>query len=75
MTADTRTIHLDALIKLRDEIYHASALCEALHHAMENVAVANGLPELLQTINNTLDAAGESVHILTFPEKAERVAA
>lgn len=71
-TAETRSVDLAALIDHRDELYHAAALCEALHQGMENARVANGLPELLLTINNAIDAAAERIHVLTFPEKAER---
>jgi hypothetical protein len=64
---NARTVELTALIDLRNDLYHAAALCEALHQGMENARVANGLPELLLTIENAIDAAAERVHVMTFP--------
>lgn len=64
-----RRIDLDVLIEHRDELYHAAALCEALHCGMEGAHVANGLPELLLTIENAIDGAAERIHLLTFPER------
>ncbi len=72
--AETRTIDLAKLIEHRNALYHAAALCEALHQGLEHLEVANGLPELLLTIENSIDAAAEAVHVLTFPEKAGRAA-
>ena len=63
---DVRTIDITALIGLRNDLYHAAALCEALHQGMENANVANGLPELLLTIENSLDGIAERVHEQTF---------
>jgi len=63
---DVRTIDLTALIELRNDLYHAAALCEALHYAMESCRVANGLPELVMTIENAIDGAAERIHEQTF---------
>lgn len=72
--SNRRTIDLDVLIEHRNALYHAAALCEALHQGLEHLEVANGLPELLLTIENALDAAAEQIHLLTFPETAGRAA-
>lgn len=65
-----RTVSLDDLIETRNQLYHAAALCEAMHQCLEHLEIANGVPELLLTIENAIGKAAEQLHLATFPEKA-----
>lgn len=68
MMSAARTIDLAALVAIRDDLYHAAALCSALGLAMQGAGIVNGLPELVATIENDIDAAAEAVHVLTFSD-------
>ncbi|MEI5679560.1 MULTISPECIES: hypothetical protein [unclassified Mesorhizobium] len=66
--SNPRSIDPTVLSDIRDELYRAAALCEALHHAMDGARISNGFTELLLTVENVIDGAAERVHVLTFPE-------